>query len=150
MRPEYVPPSRELLSGRFLNQKTARINKKIKKIIEDFENLTLAIDGWTNKLITYYNEVYGKKMDVEFSFMSNLISQGLQNDSFWIEPIKDIGIRRFQIEPIKDIGIQSFQIEPIKDIGIQRFWMEPIDDFEIWRFWMKSIKDFRIWRYAYL
>ncbi|CAB4475493.1 unnamed protein product [Rhizophagus irregularis] len=38
----------ELLSGRFLNQETARINKKVKKIIEDSENLTLAIDGWTS------------------------------------------------------------------------------------------------------
>ncbi|GBC50085.2 ribonuclease H-like domain-containing protein [Rhizophagus irregularis DAOM 181602=DAOM 197198] len=48
MRPGYVPPSCELLSGRFLNQETARINKKVKKIIEDSENLTLAIDGWTS------------------------------------------------------------------------------------------------------
>ncbi|PKY36745.1 hypothetical protein RhiirB3_460082 [Rhizophagus irregularis] len=40
------------------------------------------------QLITYYNEVYGKKMDVEFSFMSNLISQGLQNDSYVVvQPI---------------------------------------------------------------
>ncbi|PKY22967.1 hypothetical protein RhiirB3_386840 [Rhizophagus irregularis] len=41
MRPGYVPPSCELLSGRFLNQEMARINKKVKKIIEDSENLTL-------------------------------------------------------------------------------------------------------------
>ena len=41
MRPGYVPPSRELLSGRLLNQETARINKKVKKIIDDSENLTL-------------------------------------------------------------------------------------------------------------
>ncbi|CAB4443079.1 unnamed protein product [Rhizophagus irregularis] len=48
MRPGYVLTSRELLSDRFLNQKTARINKKVKKIIEDFENLMLTIDGWTS------------------------------------------------------------------------------------------------------
>jgi hypothetical protein len=41
MRPGYVPPSRELLGGRLLNQETARINEKVKKIIEDSENLTL-------------------------------------------------------------------------------------------------------------
>ncbi|UZO05444.1 uncharacterized protein OCT59_025794 [Rhizophagus irregularis] len=46
------------------------------------------------------------------------------------------------MEPIKDIGIRRFRMEPIKDIGIQRFWMEPIDDFEIRRFRMEPIDDF--------
>ncbi|GBC49454.2 hypothetical protein GLOIN_2v1776801 [Rhizophagus irregularis DAOM 181602=DAOM 197198] len=40
------------------------------------------------QLITYYNEVYGEKIDVEFSSMSNLISRGLQNDSYVVvQPI---------------------------------------------------------------
>ncbi|RGB23618.1 hypothetical protein C1646_774237 [Rhizophagus diaphanus] len=40
------------------------------------------------QLITYYNEVYGEKMDIEFSSMSNLISRGLQNDSYVVvQPI---------------------------------------------------------------
>ncbi|PKY61355.1 hypothetical protein RhiirA4_449830, partial [Rhizophagus irregularis] len=42
MRPGYEPPTSELLSGRLLNQETARINDKIKEIIKNSENLTLA------------------------------------------------------------------------------------------------------------
>jgi hypothetical protein len=41
MRPGYEPPTSELLSGRLLNQETARINDKIKEIIKYSENLTL-------------------------------------------------------------------------------------------------------------
>ncbi|UZO23710.1 uncharacterized protein OCT59_016041 [Rhizophagus irregularis] len=41
MRPGYMPSSRELLGGRLLNQEMARVNEKVKKIIEDSENLTL-------------------------------------------------------------------------------------------------------------
>ncbi|CAG8737506.1 8721_t:CDS:2, partial [Rhizophagus irregularis] len=39
--PGYMPSSRELLGGRLLNQEMARVNEKVKKIIEDSENLTL-------------------------------------------------------------------------------------------------------------
>ncbi|PKK55940.1 hypothetical protein RhiirC2_801109 [Rhizophagus irregularis] len=48
MRLGYVLPSRELLGDKLLNQETTRVNEKVKKIIEDSENLTLAIDRWTN------------------------------------------------------------------------------------------------------
>jgi hypothetical protein len=41
MRPGYEPLISELLSGRLLNQETARINDKIKEIIKNSENLTL-------------------------------------------------------------------------------------------------------------
>ncbi|POG69648.1 hypothetical protein GLOIN_2v1776801 [Rhizophagus irregularis DAOM 181602=DAOM 197198] len=43
-------------------------------------------DNLYEQLITYYNEVYGEKMDVEFGSMSNLISRGLQNDSSALAP----------------------------------------------------------------
>ena len=33
-------------------------------------------------LVTYYNEIYGEDMNVEFSSVSNLFDKGLQNDSF--------------------------------------------------------------------
>ncbi|GET67050.1 ribonuclease H-like domain-containing protein [Rhizophagus irregularis DAOM 181602=DAOM 197198] len=58
MRPGYEPPTSELLSGRLLNQETARINDKIKEIIKNSENLTLALDGWTNPNgVSVYNYV---------------------------------------------------------------------------------------------
>jgi hypothetical protein len=45
-------------------------------------------DNLYEQLITYYNEIYGEKMNVEFGSMSNLISQGLQNDSYVVvQPI---------------------------------------------------------------
>ncbi|GBC20131.2 hypothetical protein GLOIN_2v415082 [Rhizophagus irregularis DAOM 181602=DAOM 197198] len=45
-------------------------------------------DNLYEQLITYYNEVYGEKMDVEFGSMSNLISRGLQNNSYVVvQPI---------------------------------------------------------------
>ncbi|EXX63970.1 hypothetical protein RirG_147300 [Rhizophagus irregularis DAOM 197198w] len=44
MRPGYEPPTSELLSGKLLNQETARINDKIKEIIKNSENLTLEHD----------------------------------------------------------------------------------------------------------
>ncbi|RGB22628.1 hypothetical protein C1646_775791 [Rhizophagus diaphanus] len=45
-------------------------------------------DNLYEQLITYYNEVYGEKMDVKFGSMSNLISRGLQNDSYVVvQPI---------------------------------------------------------------
>ncbi|CAB5364496.1 unnamed protein product [Rhizophagus irregularis] len=62
MRPGYVPPSCELLSGRFLNQEMARINKKVKKIIEDSENLTLGHDmakqtiKSCNRIISFFKQ----------------------------------------------------------------------------------------------
>ncbi|CAB5373801.1 unnamed protein product [Rhizophagus irregularis] len=58
MRPGYEPPISELLSGRLLNQETDRINNKIKEIIKNSENLTLALDGWTNPNgVSVYNYV---------------------------------------------------------------------------------------------
>ncbi|CAB5366112.1 unnamed protein product [Rhizophagus irregularis] len=58
MRPGYEPPTSELLSGKLLNQETARINDKIKEIIKNSENLTLALDGWTNPNgVSVYNYV---------------------------------------------------------------------------------------------
>ncbi|GBC39358.2 ribonuclease H-like domain-containing protein [Rhizophagus irregularis DAOM 181602=DAOM 197198] len=58
MRLGYEPPTSELLSGRLLNQETARINDKIKEIIKNSENLTLALDGWTNPNgVSVYNYV---------------------------------------------------------------------------------------------
>ncbi|CAB5377283.1 unnamed protein product [Rhizophagus irregularis] len=57
-RPGYEPPTSKLLSGRLLNQETARINDKIKEIIKNSENLTLALDGWTNPNgVSVYNYV---------------------------------------------------------------------------------------------
>lgn len=41
MRLGYVPPSRDVLSGRLLNQETSRVNEKINKVIKNSENLTL-------------------------------------------------------------------------------------------------------------
>jgi hypothetical protein len=51
MRPGYVPPSHELLSGRLLDQETARINKKINKVIEASENLTLGNSKYIKYLV---------------------------------------------------------------------------------------------------
>ncbi|GES74167.1 hypothetical protein GLOIN_2v415082 [Rhizophagus clarus] len=57
----------EFYPGKFLNP--------IKNCVELPENLY-------EYLITYYNKVYGEDMNVEFSFMSNLIDKDLQNDSY--------------------------------------------------------------------
>ncbi|CAB5374377.1 unnamed protein product [Rhizophagus irregularis] len=58
MRLGYESPTSELLSDRLLNQETAKINDKIKKIIKNSENLTLALDGWTNpNSVSVYNYV---------------------------------------------------------------------------------------------
>jgi hypothetical protein len=51
MRPGYVLPSRELLSSRLLDQETARINKKINKVIEASENLTLGNSKYIKYLV---------------------------------------------------------------------------------------------------
>jgi hypothetical protein len=49
MRPGYEPPSAELLSSRLLDQEVAKINKKVKKIIKQTDNLTLG------KLFNYWS-----------------------------------------------------------------------------------------------
>ncbi|PKK57746.1 hypothetical protein RhiirC2_797494 [Rhizophagus irregularis] len=66
MRLGYESPTSELLSGRFLNQETARINDKIKKIIKNSENLTLALDGWTNPNSDHHTKDFlaGQIMDI--------------------------------------------------------------------------------------
>ena len=66
MRPGYVPPSRDVLSGRLLNQKTSRINKKINKVIKNSENLTLG-------KLNYYFFLYFIYLFFKFLNISNLI-----------------------------------------------------------------------------
>jgi len=41
MKPGYVPPTSELLSGRYLNQEIAKINKNIDEIIKKSDILIL-------------------------------------------------------------------------------------------------------------
>jgi hypothetical protein len=41
MRPGYVSPSRDVLSGRLLSQETSRINEKVNNVIKNSQNLTL-------------------------------------------------------------------------------------------------------------
>jgi len=41
-------------------------------------------DNLYEHLITYYNEVYGEDMNVEFGSMSNLINKGIQDDSYTV------------------------------------------------------------------
>jgi hypothetical protein len=41
LRPNYKPPSRKILSGSMLNQETAIVNRKVKKELENTNNLTL-------------------------------------------------------------------------------------------------------------
>ncbi|RHZ85688.1 hypothetical protein Glove_62g26 [Diversispora epigaea] len=48
LNPGYAPPSRTTLSGRFLDEEVARVNKYIDQELENAENLTLVLDGWTS------------------------------------------------------------------------------------------------------
>jgi len=41
LRPNYNPPNRKVLSDTLLNQKTARVNKAVKKELENSKNLTI-------------------------------------------------------------------------------------------------------------
>ena len=41
LRPEYNPPSKEILSGRLLAQELAVVNQQVLKKLENQENLTL-------------------------------------------------------------------------------------------------------------
>ncbi|GES80387.1 hypothetical protein GLOIN_2v1776801 [Rhizophagus clarus] len=53
-----------------------------KKFLNPIKNRVELPKNLYKHLITYYNEVYGEDMNVEFSSMSNLIDKGLQNDSY--------------------------------------------------------------------
>ncbi|CAG8854860.1 44269_t:CDS:2, partial [Gigaspora margarita] len=46
--PNYQPPSREVLSGRLLDQEYSRVTIKREVILNESENLTIALDGWTS------------------------------------------------------------------------------------------------------
>ncbi|RHZ88171.1 hypothetical protein Glove_26g327 [Diversispora epigaea] len=48
LNPGYAPPSRTTLSGRFLDEEVTRVNKYIDQELENAENLTLVLDGWTS------------------------------------------------------------------------------------------------------
>ncbi|CAG8854579.1 5798_t:CDS:2, partial [Gigaspora margarita] len=48
LRPAYEPPSKDVLSGRYLAQETAFVNQAIIKQLNDSNNLTIACDGWSN------------------------------------------------------------------------------------------------------
>uniref|UniRef100_U9U2J6 Uncharacterized protein n=1 Tax=Rhizophagus irregularis (strain DAOM 181602 / DAOM 197198 / MUCL 43194) TaxID=747089 RepID=U9U2J6_RHIID len=95
------------------------------------------------QLITYYNEVYGKKMDVEFSFMSNLISQGLQNDSYqnlFTQDNESIelypGMVQFYFEHVlrlPTIGERTHKLAYVK-------WYLPVNDHQI-RFYCRAEQD---------
>ena len=41
LRPNYNPPNRKVLSDTLLNQETARVNKAVKKELENSKNLTI-------------------------------------------------------------------------------------------------------------
>jgi len=41
LRPNYIPPTRKVLSESLLNQETSRVNKAINKELEKSTNLTL-------------------------------------------------------------------------------------------------------------
>ena len=48
LRPNYIIPTRQTLSGIMLNNEIIRVNLEINKEIERSENITLALDGWTS------------------------------------------------------------------------------------------------------
>ncbi|RHZ62588.1 hypothetical protein Glove_339g12 [Diversispora epigaea] len=48
LNPGYALPSHTTLSGRFLDEEVARVNKYIDQELENAENLTLVLDGWTS------------------------------------------------------------------------------------------------------
>ncbi|CAG8842081.1 21676_t:CDS:2, partial [Gigaspora margarita] len=48
LRPAYEPPSRDVLSGRYLAQETAFVNQAMIKQLNESKNLTITCDGWSN------------------------------------------------------------------------------------------------------
>ena len=66
LRPNYTPPSRKLLSGRLLDQETARINQVIDKELENSENLTLGI----LILFLFYVILINYKLILNFFYIS--------------------------------------------------------------------------------
>lgn len=47
LNPNYNAPSREVLSGRLLDNEVAKVNKKVDEIIESTDNITIGLDGWS-------------------------------------------------------------------------------------------------------
>jgi hypothetical protein len=47
LNPNYNIPSREVLSGRLLDNEVAKVNKNIDEIIRSTSNITIGLDGWT-------------------------------------------------------------------------------------------------------
>ena len=47
LNPGYNIPSREILSGRLLDNEVAKVNDKVNKIIECTSDITIGLDGWT-------------------------------------------------------------------------------------------------------
>jgi hypothetical protein len=43
----YNAPSREVLSGRLLDNEVAKVNKKVDEIIESTDSITIGLDGWS-------------------------------------------------------------------------------------------------------
>ncbi|GBC00250.1 hypothetical protein RclHR1_00380018 [Rhizophagus clarus] len=96
MRPGYELPSSELLSGRLLNQETARINDNINNIIKNSENLTLALDGWTNlNGISIYNYIILTPNREQYLYALHDYSDDHYTGEFLADQITDI---------IKEIG----------------------------------------------
>jgi hypothetical protein len=63
LHPGFVPPSRELLSGRLLDKEVARVNESIRRDLKDAENLTI---GMNNKM--NYNIFICIKTAINFLF----------------------------------------------------------------------------------
>src|SRR3954468_6235723 len=47
LNPNYNVPSREVLSGRLLDNEVAKVNKKVDEIIESTDSITIGLDGWS-------------------------------------------------------------------------------------------------------
>ncbi|RHZ75278.1 hypothetical protein Glove_216g25 [Diversispora epigaea] len=98
--PSYEPPTRDLFSGRIFEQQLAKVNQKINEILQQQNNLTLALDGWSSeKNYSYWNFIIMIPKRHEYLYQLCDFSKESHTGDFLAEKIKiileEIGPNRF-------------------------------------------------------
>ncbi|CAG8755942.1 ribonuclease H-like domain-containing protein [Rhizophagus irregularis DAOM 181602=DAOM 197198] len=91
LNPGYSPPSRTTLSDRLITEEYTRVNLAIERDLEQSDNLTLALDGWTTpKMKSIYNYIVTTDTRMEYLIGLYDYSSDSHTSEFLTEEISSI------------------------------------------------------------
>ena len=94
LRPAYEPPSRKYLSEKLLTDEISLINSQLNTIFDSNDNLTLALDGWSDpKCNSIWNFLIYTSNRQQYLFSVENLPHSSHTGQFLAEKIKEILIK---------------------------------------------------------